>query len=225
MPDRRVYAINGYTHWQDVSASQPGRAHRLGLLRNFLQLKLPLVWEPWVHVATLVCSVATHVAEQIIKIFWSGLGMLTAPNSMFALHLRPLGLAGHRADTVVATEVRIRRMNDERLARVRRHHRLRVVDEHGVGDTAEMLKGLFMARDSLAQALPRKRDRKAAAGKAERHDEELHDLADVGDPHARLAEIDLGLGAGRRLAPHRRRPGRRGLAERDHRPSHDDHRA
>lgn len=66
-------------------------------------------------------------------------------------------------------------MPADRLARVQEHHRLGVVDEHGVRDAAEMLKGLFMPRDPFAQPLPRKRDRKAATRKAERHDEELHE--------------------------------------------------
>lgn len=82
--------------------------------------------------------------------------------------------------------------------------RLRDTDAR-LGHAAEVLKGVLVSREPLAQALSAKRDRENPAREAKRHDEDLRDLLRVRDPHARLAEIDLRLCAGRRLVAHRRR--------------------
>ena len=106
-----------------------------------------------------------------------------------AFRLRPMRRAGPRAYAVVATEVGVDRMKHNRLARVRQHHRFRIVDDDRIGDATEMLKRLFMPTEPVTNPLPTKRGGETAAREAERHHEDLHDRVYVRDPHTRLAEV------------------------------------
>lgn len=62
-------------------------------------------------------------------------------------------------------------------------------------------RGLLVSGEPLAQPLARKRDRKAAAGVPQRHDEHLRRDIRVADPDADLSEVHLSLCPWRSLEP------------------------
>ena len=77
-----------------------------------------------------------------------------------AFRLSAVRRARPQPNAIVAVEIGVRGMPRDRAACVRHDHRLRIVDDHAIGDAAEVLKRELMPAEPVAHALARKCHRK-----------------------------------------------------------------